>query len=74
MSKENKIKCTMTMGDDYELWLEADTMDDMVQKIQEWQDLGSHLDTLESLNKKTPDRVQEARDSGWYTIKGGKNA
>jgi len=58
------INATITMGEDHSLNLYATNMNELVDKIKEWQDLDDHIGTLKQL--KRPDLIERDTNSGWF--------
>ena len=69
LNKMSKLKLTITMGDDHEINLGASTMNEMVEKLIEWQLWENQpLDWFESKEG----RLEAERNSGWYYFKDDK--
>ncbi|MDA9272143.1 hypothetical protein N9Q05_02005 [bacterium] len=62
------IKLKITRGKDQELYLTAKTMNELVDKIIEWQDYDSYVETMKHFKKDTPARMKKEKESGWYYI------
>ena len=63
------IKLEITRGTDHSLYLTATTMNELVDKIIEWQDYDSYKKTMKHLRKDEPQRMKKEKESGWYYIK-----
>ena len=63
------INLIITRGDNQELHLTAKNMNEMVDKIIEWQDYDNFVKTLKHFKKDTPKRLQKEKESGWYYFK-----
>lgn len=64
------IRLKITRGKDQELYLTAKTMNELVDKIIEWQDYDSYVEfTKQFKNKPTEEKLKKEKESGWYYIK-----
>lgn len=63
------IKLEITRGTDQSLYLTATTMNELVDKIIEWQDFDDYKRTMKHFRKDDPQRMKEEKESGWYYIK-----
>ena len=59
------IQLRMTLGENYSLHLEADTMNEMIEKIIDWQDWDNTKNTLKSFGK-SEEIIRREEASGWY--------
>jgi len=66
MKDDNKLQLKITMGDDYELYLSATSMNELVDKIIEWQ-LWENQPLM--LFEKQKGRLEKEKNSGWYYFK-----
>jgi hypothetical protein len=63
------IKLKITRGKDQELYLTAKTMNELVDKIIDWQDYDSYAKTMKHFGEDEPKRMKKEKESGWYYIK-----
>ena len=63
------IKLKITRGKDQELYLTSKNMNELVDKIIEWQDYNSYVKTINHFGWATPERLKKEKESGWYYIK-----
>lgn len=59
-----KINLNITQGEDRELFLQADNMNELVDKIIEWQLWENQA--LDFYKEKGGGRLQKEKKSGWY--------
>ena len=65
-----EIKLKITGGKDQALYLTAKTMNELVDKIVEWQDYDDYVKTMNQFkNKPTEEKLKKEKESGWYYIK-----
>jgi len=69
-TEKMKIKLRVTKGEDRELFLQADNMNELVDKIVEWQLWENQA--LDFYKAKGGDRLQKEKESGWYFFKNQK--
>jgi hypothetical protein len=63
------IKLKITRGKDQELYLTAKTMNELVNKIIEWQDFDEYVKTIKQFKNATEEELEKEKKSGWYYIK-----
>jgi hypothetical protein len=64
------IELTITKGKDREINLTAKTMNELVEKIKDWQDYDDYVATVMQFKKKpTEEHLKKQKESGWYYIK-----
>ena len=63
-----RAELTVVGTDDFCLMVHADTMNEVIEQIKEWQEWESMKSTLEHF-KKSPEYIQEMRDTGFYYFK-----
>jgi|TARA_R110000824_G_scaffold234860_3_gene423544 hypothetical protein len=65
-----EIKLKITRDKDQELYLTAKTMNEIVEKIIEWQDYDDYVKIIKQFKKQpTKDKLEQEKKSGWYYIK-----
>jgi chloramphenicol O-acetyltransferase len=63
------IKLTITRGKHQELNLTAKTMNELVEKIKDWQDYENYIATVKQFKKQpTEEKLKKEKESGWYYI------
>jgi len=60
------IHIQMWNGTENNLILNADNMNEMIEKLKVAQDWQTHLIKLKSYNQDTTARINKDRESGWY--------
>jgi hypothetical protein len=65
MKEKEKLILEITMGPHRTLHLVADNMNEMVEKIKEWQDWNKTEEILKEFNK-SPSIITREKKSGWY--------
>jgi hypothetical protein len=64
------INLTITRGKHQELNLTAKTMNELVEKIKDWQDYDDYVATVKQFKKQpTEEKLKKEKESGWYYIK-----
>jgi hypothetical protein len=67
------INLTITRGKHQELNLTAKTMNELVEKIKDWQDYEDYVATVKQFKKQpTEEKLKKEKESGWYYIKSVK--
>ena len=61
---KNSLHLIITQGEDRTLNLCAETMNELVDKIIDWQKWNNQ--SLDYFKKKGNDRLKEEKESGWY--------
>jgi hypothetical protein len=63
------INLTITRGKHQELNLTASTMNELVEKIKDWQDYEDYVATVKQFKKQpTEEKLKKEKESGWYYI------
>ena len=64
------IKLKITRGKDQEIYLTAKNMNELVDKIIEWQDYDEYIRIIKQFKKQpTKEKLTKEKESGWYYIK-----
>ena len=64
------IELTITKGKDREINLTAKTMNELVEKLKDWQDYDNYVAFVMQFKRKpTEEHLKKQKESGWYYIK-----